>query len=296
MSKVASLPGFKRIVKDFQALNDPPEGIYAKLRGDQLDLIFMMLVGPRDSPYDGCLYFFTIDPTTQFMPDANGLAYPFNPPKVLHYSPYSIRVHPNLYTPSGGGKVCLSILGTWAGPPWIPAMSFHAIAQTILGIMDNEPLRAEPSFEKGHNEAVAKYTEYVRYVCIRELVERIFLAPRKGVEIGIHGYGTLKGTQYPFYDIFHDEIESIFNTRKGWYIEKLMLYHKRFLGLQVTPGCYGDMSYSGKPYEYDMLSNKLQNSEPKKGENNNKSQTIERPPGPNDPPRSGLGLGKLSLT
>jgi ubiquitin-conjugating enzyme E2 Z len=41
--------------------------------------------------------------------------YPVKPPKVTFVQHTGERIHPNLYVE---GKVCLSILGTWTGPPW----------------------------------------------------------------------------------------------------------------------------------------------------------------------------------
>lgn len=148
----------KRLARDFENLakEGPALGIFIKARSnDDLSVLRMMLVGPK-GPYENCLFFFDID-----FPNP----YPINSPHVVFQCPYTIRCHPNLYME---GKVCLSILGTWTGPPWTPMMTLNTIAQTILMILDDAPLRNEPAYEKASLEKVQPYTDYVRYVCLRE--------------------------------------------------------------------------------------------------------------------------------
>lgn len=251
----------KRLLKDFSALHDPAEGIFAKLVNDDMRRIYLMLIGPKDSPYEGCPFFFSIEPYTQFTPAADGAPYPYNPPKVLHYSPYSIRVHPNLYTPDGGGKVCLSILGTWAGQPWVPLMSFTTIAQTILGILDHAPLRNEPGYEHGHNDKVLVYTDYVQYVCLREAVERVFIPILKGVKLpilGVSGWGGgAKPAEINFLELFKDEIATYVLQHKDNYLERLNRLYKRYLGKKIEPSAYGDHYYKGEPFKFNEVADKL---------------------------------------
>jgi ubiquitin-protein ligase len=40
--------------------------------------------------------------------------------QVHYFSTSSERLNPNLYH---DGKVCLSLLGTWSGPGWVPGQS-----------------------------------------------------------------------------------------------------------------------------------------------------------------------------
>ncbi|KAL9087791.1 MAG: hypothetical protein Q9159_003474 [Coniocarpon cinnabarinum] len=67
--------------------------------------------------------------------------YPLVPPKVTFVQHSGGRIHPNLYTE---GKVCLSILGTWAGEQW--------------SLLDNKPYLHEPGQRDN-----PKYNDYVRY-------------------------------------------------------------------------------------------------------------------------------------
>ena len=77
----------------------------------RLDLLRVLIVGPADTPYADVTFMFDIQ-----LP----AAYPDEPPKVHFHSTSSERLNPNLYE---DGKVCLSLLGTWSGPGWIPGTS-----------------------------------------------------------------------------------------------------------------------------------------------------------------------------
>ena len=68
---------------------------------------------PSGTPYSGGAFTFDI-----LLP----ADYPHKPPKVqfLTTGGGRVRFNPNLYA---DGKVCLSLLGTWAGPSWDPAKS-----------------------------------------------------------------------------------------------------------------------------------------------------------------------------
>jgi len=52
-------------------------------------------------------------------------------------------MHPNMYE---NGKLCLSILGTWQGPGWLPTMTIETIGHTISSLLDSNPLNNEPGF------------------------------------------------------------------------------------------------------------------------------------------------------
>ena len=55
-----------------------------------------------------------------------------------------VRFNPNLYE---DGKVCLSILGTWAGPGWTPVMNIRLVLDSIRSLMGAFPVQNEPSYE-----------------------------------------------------------------------------------------------------------------------------------------------------
>ena len=91
-----------------------------------------------------------------------------------------MRFNPNLYN---CGKVCLSLLGTWAGPGWDPVRS--TLLQVLISIqsliMVSDPFFNEPGFQsmmgtaqgtknsKGYNYTVREAT--VRYA-MAEMLRR----------------------------------------------------------------------------------------------------------------------------
>ena len=126
-------------IKEFQNSDLNDKGIYISIPDDQINVIYSLIIGPPDTPYNNGFYFFSI----KFPSD-----YPFSPPVVtfLTQDPeYKTRFHPNLYVK---GKVCLSMLNTWDGPGWSAIQSLSSVLITIQSIMDAYPIRNEPSYEK----------------------------------------------------------------------------------------------------------------------------------------------------
>lgn len=78
---------------------------FCRVLSSRVDILRVMITGPDDSPYaNGCFLFDINLPTN----------YPRAPPlcQFLTTGGGEIRFNPNLYD---CGKVCLSLLGTWAG-------------------------------------------------------------------------------------------------------------------------------------------------------------------------------------
>ena len=84
-----------------------------------------LVSGPADTPYEGGMFYFIL----QLPPD-----YPERPPacKLMTTGGGCVRFNPNLYA---NGKVCLSILGTWAGPGWSSALTISAVLLSIQSLM-----------------------------------------------------------------------------------------------------------------------------------------------------------------
>jgi len=82
--------------------------IFVRADATRMDLLRALIIGPEGTPYqDGCFLF------DIWLPPQ----YPTVPPLIKFRTTYGncIRFNPNLYSE---GKVCLSLLGTWAGPGW----------------------------------------------------------------------------------------------------------------------------------------------------------------------------------
>ena len=95
--------------------------------------------------------------------------YPDVPPlvKIATTGGGSHRFNPNLYA---NGKVCLSLLGTWQGEPWIPKKStLYQVFVSIYGlIFVDEPYFNEPGYQNDRgtprgDSANAAYNAQQRY-------------------------------------------------------------------------------------------------------------------------------------
>ena len=151
----------KRIIKDIEnAETLKNHGIYIYYKEENIREVWALIVGPEDSAYEGGLLFFNI----KFIDD-----YPFIPQRVTFLTHDGrTRFHPNLYVE---GKVCLSILGTWAGPCWTSTMSLSTILLSIQGLLDNDPMKHEPGWDidsvKGRRLLYKEWVEYkmLEYNC-----------------------------------------------------------------------------------------------------------------------------------
>lgn len=135
------------------------------------DVLRAVVSGPPGTPYENGLLVFDV-----LLPED----YPASPPKMVLLTTGGgrVRFNPNLYAGGEGrggcrsvrvplhlacccrpadGKVCLSLLGTWSGPGWDPAVS--TLSQLFLAvqaqILVDLPLVNEPGFEQLQVGAVA---------------------------------------------------------------------------------------------------------------------------------------------
>jgi ubiquitin-protein ligase len=123
-----------------------------------------MIIGPADTPYAFCPLIFSFKLSDD---------YPFSPPAVqILTSDGATRFHPNLYV---GGKVCLSILGTWNGPKWSAIMTISSVLSSIQSLLERNPITNEPGWEKYtlDQQPAKDYADFVHNrivsLCFRDL-------------------------------------------------------------------------------------------------------------------------------
>lgn len=148
----------KRIIsKDIKSIEHNKlneAGIFIEFDEQNMLSARAMIIGPKDSIYEGGFLFFNI-----IFPKN----YPYSPPDVAYVPVNNIRIHPNLYVgrhKSGYGKVCLSILGTWDGPQWTTIMDISTVLLSIQSILDKYPLLNEPGYninDKSHYKIINDY-------------------------------------------------------------------------------------------------------------------------------------------
>lgn len=216
MASIQNPTGFNiaRVVKDVKELHCPEGGIYAKVKNDDYGMIYVMLIGAEGTPYEGGLFYFTVEPGRDWLHNAgSNLKYPFNSPRVLFYSGYKSHIHTNLYTPCSGGKVCLSILygTTDSSEKWIPTMSFNTIFQTIFGILD---LATSESFYVGCKMHAKPWD--MKCTITRDTLTEMIIPALQGKSQPI-------AIQWPdtqpinFGELFQDEIREVFTRRYAKY-------------------------------------------------------------------------------
>ena len=173
----------KRILsKDMRAVEEQKLnslGIYIEFNESNFLEAKAMIIGPKDSLYEGGFLFFNIKFPTN---------YPYSPPDVTYVSRNKVRIHPNIYVGSGTngfGKVCLSILGTWSGPRWTSIMDITTVLLTIQSLLDKNPLHHEPGQENNNTKQNDLYNEVIKYESINTLFLKNILDPPNGFEIFI---------------------------------------------------------------------------------------------------------------
>ena len=144
-----------RIMNDYIDFNkNKPDGIYLWIDKENIYQQYALIIGPPNTPYFGGYFFFDIK-----FPNN----YPDKPPEIKMLTINNkVRFNPNLYQ---CGKVCLSILGTWAGPSWKPIMNIRLVLTSIVSLMGEYPIQNEPGFEnvKPDHISSVEYNLYLIY-------------------------------------------------------------------------------------------------------------------------------------
>ena len=174
----------KRIVNEIKELHDSQKileqsGIYFNYNEENMNIIYALLIGPENTPYEKGFYFFKFE-----YPES----YPMEPPKTkyctqgvlkhgISNSFFSVRFNPNLYT---CGKVCLSMLNTWQGPGWVPTNTLSNVLVAIQAlVLNEEPLQNEPGYENAHKKEFEKYNNVIQYANIKiSVLEMITKIPK----------------------------------------------------------------------------------------------------------------------
>ena len=159
----------KRDKKDYDECD-----IFFNINNKKLDNKFMILmIGSRDidNPYYGGFFMFK-----GCFPDQ----YPFFPPIIKSKTQgENTRFHPNFYI---NGKCCISILGTWAGPPWTSCQNLGTVAKTIKSLYIRNPITQEPSWEKCIDHRAENYFDIIRYRTLQVACLNMMINPPLGFD------------------------------------------------------------------------------------------------------------------
>lgn len=152
-AKEAPKGRMKRLIEEGASLSTSlPPGILVRYAENRPDVMKALIVGPAGTPYHGGMFEFDFWASEK---------YPAEPPKCTFRTTGGGRAHfnPNLYP---CGKVCLSLLGTWAGERWRPGES--TILQILVSlqamVLCEEPWFNEPGREHGYGAQRAQSQDY----------------------------------------------------------------------------------------------------------------------------------------
>ncbi|KAI1493281.1 ubiquitin-conjugating enzyme/RWD-like protein [Biscogniauxia mediterranea] len=146
----------KRLITELSTLRTSlPEGIYICHGSSRLDILKVLIMGPKGTPYEHGFFQFDL-----FCP----ADYPNSPPRMSFKNTGSggVRFNPNLYE---DGKICLSLLGTWSGEPW--NANHSTILQVLVSIQSmilcQEPWYNEPGREMTKSNSMStRYNNQIR--------------------------------------------------------------------------------------------------------------------------------------
>ncbi|KAH7961616.1 ubiquitin-conjugating enzyme E2 Z [Rhipicephalus sanguineus] len=115
----------QRIQRDLAELHgDPPPGVFAAPEENDMSVLHAVIVGSWDTPLEGGLFHVVL----KFPPD-----YPMRPPHAFFLTGVQARVSFNAHIYGGG--ICLSTLGTAAGPSWSPAQTIGSLLVSIQSLL-----------------------------------------------------------------------------------------------------------------------------------------------------------------
>lgn len=216
----------KRLGKEFMEFKKSNhKTMFLEMVDNSLAHFQAMVLGPEGTPYEGGFFLFDIKPTSD---------YPNQPPMVIHITPLrnDCRLHPNLYANDEnrqGGKVCLSILGTWGKYEWSPALTIEKILVTISGLLDNNPIANEPGMEKSPKATQEMYSMGSRYwtlytaqeVISRKDIPESFIREARRfmvehIEVYIKSAQILKDFKTDYIHSMHANIALVLKTVDEW--------------------------------------------------------------------------------
>ena len=228
----------KRITNEINELNKSvnifeESGIHFHVEDDNINIVYAMMVGPKETPYEGGFYFFKFE----YPPE-----YPMQPPKATYCTQGSIsyysknikvRFNPNLYT---CGKVCLSMLNTWSGPGWVPTNTISNVLIAIQALVLNEmPLQNEPGFENADKLILNKYNTIIEFANIKiAVIEMLDKIP------------------YQF-EAFKPKMNEIFKKNIDFYRNFILTRHCELNSMDIESPAYGMRTI----LDYDIILNQF---------------------------------------
>ena len=186
--------------------------IFYELDNDNINILKVMMIGTKDTPYENGFFFFTVR-----YPEN----YPNSPPKVWYYTTHHrMRFNPNLYN---NGKICLSIINTWGNQDnWTSVMNTRSVLLSIQSmVLNEEPLKNEPGI-KITEKHINDYNNVLYYCVFNIAILENLIITRE------HFLENNSKTQTISFECFKDKINEYFINNIDWYINKCKFLHSKF--------------------------------------------------------------------
>jgi ubiquitin-protein ligase len=226
----------KRIAKDLDIIHKNVDdlnkrGIYVHINESNITRIKVLVIPePKssegvESPYTYGHFVFEIEFTHE---------YPMSPPKVtFHPQQNMCRLHPNYYNL---GKVCLSVINTWAGNDWTPTTSILSLLNILEERFNEKATCFEPTREGYGPQKWAAYNsavEYAKYIVT-----------------------ILEHNKYEIYSDFKNIILANITKRKAYLIERARALAKKY-NKKIISDTYGHTFQC----DYDKVIEYLENTD-----------------------------------
>ncbi|PVH99206.1 UBC-like protein [Periconia macrospinosa] len=181
-----------------------------------------LIIGPPDTPYEFGFFEFAVKFTRE---------YPTKAPSVTAITTNSgrTRFNPNIYA---GGRVCLSILGTWRGErgeEWSSAQGLESILISIQSLMSGNPYENEPGFEDAKSDYDKNnqqfYVDKIRHETLRiSVIERLedYLNIERGKVGGVTVYNAEEDYQSGATEAPFEPFKDLCKRRFLWYYASYM--------------------------------------------------------------------------
>ena len=195
-------------IKDLFENTLEDNGIYYELNNEDINVIKVMMIGTKNTPYENGFFFFSIR-----FPDN----YPNSPVKVWYYTTHpSMRFNPNLYN---NGKVCLSIINTWGRTDnWTDKMTVKGVILSIQSmVLTEQPLKNEPGLPVT-TETIENYNAVLKYCVFNVGIYQVLTKPVTNL---LEGSSTNIENTISF-ECFQPVINKYFINNIKWYIQELM--------------------------------------------------------------------------
>ena len=224
---------------------NPVEGTIMIFNEEDIQNSKFMIFGTKGTPHHGSFLMFNIQ---------YGDNYPYKEPKVVIVN-QKHRTHPNLYVSGvGGGKVCVSILGTWGKNNWSSALKTRGVLVSIQSLLIDNPIKQEPGYsdieESWKDSPIAEKREHYKIMKEYNIISSYYALKDTAFHVLLHG---VLG-----FEEFQEEVINYF--RNNWRdYQSQVEYFKPLHGQVFSKNCYSlsaKINYPDLKHDFETICTK----------------------------------------